>query len=61
MSPGRIVPLQCHNMGHNGHGINLYGVLMIIMGNLHTGGHSVLVHRFIIRVIDGVSPRVFLL
>ena len=22
-------PLQCYNMGHNGHGINLYGVLMI--------------------------------
>ena len=32
--------LQCYNMGHNGHGINLYGVLMIIMGNLHAWGHS---------------------
>ena len=27
-------------MGHNGHGINLYGVLMIIMSNLHAEGHS---------------------
>ena len=35
MSPGQIVPLQCHDMGHNGHGINLYDVLM---RNLH-GGH----------------------
>ena len=25
-------------MGHNGHGINLYGVLMIPTGNLHAGG-----------------------
>ena len=25
------------NMGHNGHVINLYGV-MILMGNLHAGG-----------------------
>ena len=29
-----------YNMGHNGHGINLYGVLMIPVGNLHAGGHS---------------------
>ena len=39
MSPGQIVPLQCLGMGHNGHGINLNGVLMILMGNLHVGGH----------------------
>ena len=25
--------LQCFNMGHNGHGINLYGVSMTLMGN----------------------------
>ena len=25
--------LQCFNMGHNGHGINLYGVSMTIMWN----------------------------
>ena len=27
--------LQCYNFGHNGHGINLYGVIMTLMGNLH--------------------------
>ena len=26
-------PASCYNMGHNGHGINLYGVIMIIMVN----------------------------
>ena len=25
--------LQCFNMGHNGHRINLYGVSMTLMGN----------------------------
>ena len=39
MSPDQIDPMQCYNMGHNGHGINLYGVLMILMVNLHTGGY----------------------
>ena len=34
----RLFGLQCSNMGHNGHGINLYGVVMIFMGNLHAGG-----------------------
>ena len=29
----RMSGLQCFNMGHNGHGINLYGVSMILMGN----------------------------
>ena len=32
--------IQCYNMGHNSHGINLYGILIIPMGNLHAGGHS---------------------
>ena len=32
--------LQCYSMGHNCHGINLYGVPMILIANLHTGGHS---------------------
>ena len=27
-------------MGHNGHGIKLYGVAMILMENLHAGGQS---------------------
>ena len=27
-------------MGHYGHVINLYDVIMILMGNLHAGGHS---------------------
>ena len=31
-------------MGHNGQGINLYGVVMIFMGNLHAGGQSNLGH-----------------
>ena len=29
----RLPGLQCYNMGHNGHGINLYGVVMTLMGN----------------------------
>ena len=40
----RLFGLQCFNMGHNGHGINLYGVVMICMGNLHAGGQSNLGH-----------------
>ena len=31
-------------MGHNGHVINLYGVVMILMGNVHAGGQSNLRH-----------------
>ena len=46
----RLSGLQCYNMGHNGRGINLYDVRIILMGNYHAGGHydrgrSVLVHR----------------
>ena len=26
-------------MGHSGHRMNMYGVIMVIMGNLHAGGH----------------------
>ena len=29
----RMSGLQCFNIGHNGHGINLYGVSMTLMGN----------------------------
>ena len=29
----RMSGLQCFNMGHNGHGINLYGVGMTLMEN----------------------------
>ena len=29
----RMSGLQFFNMGHNGHGINLYGVSMTLMGN----------------------------
>ena len=29
----RMSGLPCFNMGHNGHGINLYGVSMTLMGN----------------------------
>ena len=53
MSPGQTDPIQCHNMGPNGHGITLHGVIMVLMGNVHagggggvlTGGLSVLLHR----------------
>ena len=43
--------LQCFNMGHNGHGINPYGVSMTLMANEHAGGqsslgHLSLVHRY---------------
>ena len=40
----RLSDLQCYNMGHNGHGINLCGVIMTLMGNLHGGGQSSLGH-----------------
>ena len=55
--PARLSGLQCYNMGHNGHGINLYDVLMILMGNLNavdilTRGPSVLVHRVRIWCIE---------
>ena len=40
MSPARLSGLQCFNMGHNGHGINIYDVVMIFMGNLHAGGQN---------------------
>ena len=48
----RLSGLQCFNMGHNGHGINLYGVIMTLMGNIHAGGqsslgHLSLLHRYI--------------
>ena len=35
-------PLQCYSMGHNGRGLNMYGVLMILLGKLHVhvGGRS---------------------
>ena len=29
----RMSGLQCFNMGHNGHGINMYGVSMTLMDN----------------------------
>ena len=29
----RMSGLQCFNMGHNDHGINLYGVSMTLMEN----------------------------
>ena len=29
----RMSGLQCYNMGHNGHGINLYGVSITLMEN----------------------------
>ena len=46
----RLYDLQYYNVSHNGHGIILYGVLIILMGNYLAEGHfdwglSVLVHR----------------
>ena len=39
MSPGQTPPpIQCYNMGQNGHGIKLYGVFMMLRDNLHAGG-----------------------
>ena len=48
----RLSGLQCFNMGHNGHGINLYGIVMTLMGNLNAGGqsslgHLSLLHRYV--------------
>ena len=40
----RLSGLQCFNMGHNGHGINLHAVVMILMGIVHAGGQSNLGH-----------------
>ena len=41
---GRLSSLQCYNMGHNGHGINLHGLIMTLMGNEHAVGKSSLGH-----------------
>ena len=37
----RLSGLQCFNMGHSGHGINLYVVVVILMENSHVGGQSI--------------------
>ena len=44
MSKARLSVLHCYNIGHNGHRINLYGVIMTRVGNLHAGGQSSLGH-----------------
>ena len=50
-------------MGHNGHGINLHGVVMILMGNLHACGqsnlgYSSLLHRELIFARVGSSVNI---
>ena len=40
MSLARLSVLQCYNMAHNSHGINMYAVSLTLMGNLHAGGQS---------------------
>ena len=40
MSRARLSGLQIHNMGHNGHGTNMYVVFMIFMDKLFVGGHA---------------------
>ena len=52
----RVSSLQCYNMGHNSRGINLYGVIMTLMGNKHAGwqsslGHLSLLHRYVSTVM----------
>ena len=37
------------NMSHNGHGISLYSVVMILMGTLHAGGQYNLGHLSLFR------------
>ena len=39
----RLSGIHCFNMGHDAHGINMYGVVMILMGN-YVGGQSNLGH-----------------
>ena len=52
-------PLQCHNTGHNGHGINLYGVLMILTDNLHADRPGGLLSQYTVydHAID-LKPRI---
>ena len=45
-------------MGHNGHGINLYGVVMILMGNLHAGGQSSLGHLSLVHRDFSISVAI---
>ena len=40
----RLSGLNALSWGHNGHGINLYGFVMILIGNVHAGGQSNLCH-----------------
>ena len=47
----RLSGLQCFSMGHNGHGINLYGVVMILMGNLYAGGQLNLGHLSLVHPV----------
>ena len=49
--------LQCFNMGHNGHGISMYGVSMTPMGNLHAGGQSSLGHLSLLHRISCTVNR----
>ena len=51
----RLSGLQCFNMDHNGHGINLYGVVVILMENLHAGGRSNLGHLSLVHRSRGAK------
>ena len=46
-------------MDHNGHGINLYGVVMILMENLHAGGQSNLGHLSLVHRSRGAKYSCF--
>ena len=50
----RLSGLLCFNMGHNGHGINMYGVIMTIMGNIHAGGQTSLGHLSLVHRVRAV-------
>ena len=51
MLEARFFWMQCFNMGHNGYGINMYGVIMILMKLTcrwtMSLGHMSLVHQYI--------------
>ena len=60
----RLSGFQWFNMDHNGPGINMYGVVMILMGNLHSGGkysvvHLSLLHRYHTRAPHFNGTRLF--
>ena len=54
----RLTGLQSFNMGHNDNGINLFGVVMILIGNLHAGGQSNLGHLSLVHRLKITYNRI---